>query len=326
MAVPSTPTNFYLQQGNGKVLASCDLTATALTYPVWRSVDGVTFSNVASPSTPNYLDSSVVAGTLYYYYMTASNGSGPSVATATQSIIPVLAGDMSLAQVRLMAQQRADMVNSNFLTVPEWNTNIVNSYFELYDLLVTVYEDYFVKTPLIIPTDGVTSQFTLPTDFYKLTGVDLAINASVAAYVTLNKFDFVQRNSYLYPQLNTTALGIANLKYRLVGNTLMMIPTPAGGQNLRVWYIPRLVQPLQETDILDGVSGWLEYVIVDAAIKALQKEESDVSVLAMEKMALVKRIEESAMNRDAGMPDTISDVRRNSMGWYGMGNEPLAGY
>jgi hypothetical protein len=83
-----------------------------------------------------------------------------------------------------------------------------------------------------------------------------------------------------------------------------------------VWYIPRLAALLQDTDYTSiGISGWLRYVIVRAAIYALVKEESDTSLLVMELQSLKTRIEESAMNRDAGMPDTISDARATN--WFG---------
>jgi hypothetical protein len=72
---------------------------------------------------------------------------------------------------------------------------------------------------------------------------------------------------------------------------------------------------LQDNDItVTSISGWLEYVITDVAIKILQKEESDVTVLGAQKLMLKQRIEESAFNRDAGRPDTISDVRHNN--WW----------
>jgi hypothetical protein len=70
------------------------------------------------------------------------------------------------------------------------------------------------------------------------------------------------------------------------------------------------------SDTVDGYSGWTEYVIVDAAIKCLQKEESDVSVLMVQKAALKQRIEEASQNRDAGQPSTISDTRARD-GYYG---------
>jgi uncharacterized protein YdcH (DUF465 family) len=78
---------------------------------------------------------------------------------------------------------------------------------------------------------------------------------------------------------------------------------------------------LADTDIIDGVSGWTEYIIVDAAIKALHKEESDTTALMAQKMALKQRIEETAMNRDAGQPDAISNTRfQTGWGSYGPPN------
>lgn len=316
MAIPAIPVNFQLQQGNGSTFSSWSISAGATSYSVQRSTDGVTFSTVAYPSTNYYLDDTVTVGTNYYYQIASINGDGTSSYSNALNIVPTNTSDLSLGQLRLMSKQRADMTNSNFVTDPEWNTYINQSYFELYDLLVTSYEDYFLKAPLTITTDG-NNQFTLPTDFYKLMGVDLGLNGSDKAYVTLKKFDFIARNRFIYPQITTTFLGVFNLQYRLMGNTLMLIPTPQSGQTLRVWYIPKLTQLLQDNDIASGVSGWTEYLICDAAIKAMQKEESDVSVLMAQKQMLIKRIEESSMNRDAGQPDTISDTKTWSERWGG---------
>ena len=103
--------------------------------------------------------------------------------------------------------------------------------------------------------------------------------------------------------------GIIDVRYRIVDGNINFIPQPQSGQSVRLWYVPRLRQLVLDTDIADGVNGWLEYVIVDAAIKALQKEESDVSVLMAQKAGLLERIKAAGSNRDAGMPETISRVR-----------------
>lgn len=317
MAIPGIPQNVFLQQGNGSTFLSWNLVAGATSYSVNKSTDGVTFSVLATPSTPYYLDSVVTVGTNYYYQVASVNASGTSAYSAAQSIVPTNTADVSLGQIRLMAQQRADRVNSQFVTLPEWNSYINQSYFELYDLLVDSYEDYYVTGPTVLTTTG-SNLITLPNDFYKLMGVDGSPGSS-NAFVTLKKFNFIARNRYIYPQLPNTLLGIFNPQYRLVGNSLMLIPTPQSGQSIQIWYIPKLTQLLQDTDILKGISGWSEYVICDAAIKALQKEESDVSILMSQKIALIKRIEESSMNRDAGQPDTISDTRSYSDRWGGYG-------
>lgn len=328
MSAPSIPSNLVVQQGNGQVLITCNQVAGATTYPIQRSLDNVTFVTIASPAVPEYLDTAVTVGVTYYYQVAASNGTS-SAFTTSQSIVPTLPGQTTLGQLRLLSKQKADRVNSQFITDAEWNTYINASYFELYDILVQKYgNEYHVAVPALITTTGEQSyplpngvlsflddsgNSFVPKAMYKLLGVDLGISGLQtinSAWITLKKFMFISRNRYIYPQLTTNLLGVAGMRYRIVGNNLMLIPQPASGQAIRLWYIPRMTTLLQDNDIADGVSGWTEYIALDAAIKALQKEESDVSVLAAQKMAMLERIEAAAENRDAGEPETISDTRR----------------
>jgi hypothetical protein len=117
----------------------------------------------------------------------------------------------------------------------------------------------------------------------------------------------------------------------MFGSQIEFIPTPSAGQPIRLWYVPRLPQLLQDTDLTTlGVSGWLNYVVARAAKYALDKEESDTTKLDAEILFLKTRIEESASNRDAGKPDTITNVRLNGAwgsmaGGYGS-NGPIGGY
>lgn len=60
--------------------------------------------------------------------------------------------------------------------------------------------------------------------------------------------------------------------------------------------------------VFDSVSGWDELLIVDGAIKCLQKEESDVSVLFARKQEILNRISEMAEGRDSGEALTVKDV------------------
>lgn len=349
MAIPSTPTNLYVQQGNRQVYLSWDLSTGSTSYSVQRSTDNVTFVTISSTVVTNYLDTAVSVGVQYFYQVASTNGSGTSSYTTSQSIIPTPTAEMSLGQIRLAAQQRADRVNSNFVTLPEWNSYINQAMYELYDLLITVYEDYFVATPYQFTSDGTTFQYAIPDGalsfengitgasgyiappLYKLMGIDLAINNANNAYVTVNKFTFMDRNRFVYPNTASTIYGVFNLQYRMLGNVIQFIPTPSSGQKIRVWYVPRLNQLLKDTDLTsDSISGWIEYVIVRAAKYALDKEESDSSKLDAELAFLKQRIEESASNRDQGQPDRITDVRQNGSwgsmsGGYGA-NGPLGGF
>lgn len=323
MAAPATPTNFTLQQGNAQVLLMWNLVAGATSYKVYRSTDQVTYSLLASPAVTSYVDTTALVSVQYWYKLAANNVDGDSPQTAPQSIIPTPTAQMSLGGLRLLAQQRADRVNSDFVTLPEWNVYLNQSAYELYDLLITVYEDYFLAPPVEFQTDGTNDTYALPDGvlytaappFYKLMGVDLGLANNGNAWVTLRKFQFISRNRYVYPNISSTYLGVFNMQYRVMGNNIKFIPVPASAQFVRLWYIPRLRQMLLDTDLLDGVSGWSEYVVVDAAIKALKKEESDTSELMAEKQALIKRINDTAEGRDVGQPDVISNTRSWSERW-----------
>lgn len=450
MAIPGIPSTFNLQTANQKNFLSWDITAGATSYSVLRSTNGLTYTQIAAPTTNYYLDESVLVGVLYYYKVAAASttpnpaagqivfsgmplaGESFSVANVTytavasgatasqfnlgatvadtianmvatlnaaaaptanevigvatnsttltlsayepgvqgngiqlssalsntfiipfsggvtgtlspytvpQSAVPAPAGESSLGQIRLQSQQRADLVNSNFVSLTEWNSYINQSLFELYDLLIAAYgEDYFAAPALQFVTDGSSQFFDLPNGtnydaappFYKLLGIDLGLNAGAQSnngWVSITKFNFIDRNKYFYPNTQSTIYGVFNMQYRLYGNKVEFIPTPSGNQPIRLWYIPRMTMLLQDTDTTTaGVSGWLEYVIVDSAIKAMQKEESDVSVLMAQKQQLLKRIEALALNRDAGVPDTISDTRSNGNGYGGWGGSSGQGF
>jgi hypothetical protein len=350
MAAPGIPQNFNVQSANRQILASWDISPGADSYVLQRSADGVTFTTLVtisgSPLATSYLDTTAVVSTQYWYQVAAVTASVSSPYTNPQSIAAAPTGEMTLAQIRKSSQQTADRVNSNFVTLPEWNSFINLAMAELYDLLITVYEDLYVASPVYFNLSGSVNNWPLPNGgnsfldgngntftpkpFYKLLGVDLAVNTAQNAWVTLNKFNFIDRNQYLYPNTTSTIYGVYNMRYRLFGlDNIEFIPTPASNQQVRLWYIPRITELLQDTDTSDiGISGWLRYVIVRAAKYALDKEESDTTKLDSELLFLKTRIEESAANRDAGQPDTISNTRSGdwSAGWGPFGGRGGAGW
>lgn len=221
---------------------------------------------------------------------------------------------MTLLELRTASKQRADMVNSSFVSDSEWNSYINQSYFELYDILIQKYGDfYFVKNPQpTFTTDGTSQSYPLPSDFYKLLGVDLnLVVSSQNGWVSLSRYNFPERNKFTFPNAQGFYGRWARLEYAIVGPNIMFTPVPSANQQIRLWYIPTLVTLSGDSDTMDGISGWTEYVIIDAAIKAGQKEETDVGVLMAQKKDMLARIESAAENRDAANPCTVSDTRRS---------------
>jgi len=328
---PNPPTGFYVEMGNAQILLTWNSSPTATSYKVERSLDGITFAPLATPAALKYLDTAVTVGTQYYYQIAATNGFGDSAFVTVQANgflatqIPAVSGQLSLLGIRQLSQQMADRVNSNFVSAPEWNSFINLAADELYDLITTTYEDYQIYQPVYFATTPSTSTYPMPdgvTQFidasgntitpppiYKLAGIDLGLNNAPNGFVTVSKYNFIDRNRYVFPNTASTIYGVFGLQYRFLGNNIRFIPQPSTNQQIGIWYIPRRVQLLQDTDISEGYNGWIRYVIVRAAKYALDKEESDTAKLDAELAFLKKRIEDSAPNRDEGQADTISDAR-----------------
>ena len=231
---------------------------------------------------------------------------------------------ITLAELKTESRQRADMENSNFITDSELTSYINNSISELHDILIQAYDaDYYIKASTFTTTANqdsyALSDIISDNDFYKLRGLDAKLNNQ--EYTTLQPFQFNERNKRQYFGA-WNYLGISNVRYRLVGSNLTLAPTPDANVECQIWYIPVAVTLSQDTDTLDDLNNYSEYVIVDTAIKMMQKEESDTTVLQQQKAALKRRIEEAANNRDAGSGESISDVyNENSNFLFGRSSE-----
>lgn len=214
-------------------------------------------------------------------------------------------GQISLAELRLRTRERADMVNSKFVKDSELTFMLNQSAAELYDLLLESYgSEYFVQLADEFLTVTDQKQYDLPSDFYELKAVDMRVGPGNSEWYTLKRFNFNERNRFDSGNM----AGLVNTRYRIVGNQIMFTPLPDPGTACRIWYSPTSPMLVNDTDTLDALNGYDEYIIVDAAIKCMQKEESDVSVLMAQKQALMTRIVRKSQNRDANEAPTISDI------------------
>lgn len=350
MAIAYQPQNLEAQQSDGNILLTWSGSLGATSYQLQRSTDGINFTNLALVGqVTEYIDALPGIGITYYYQVAAVNISGTSTYSSVVQMVAAPPSEMSLGELRLRAQQTSDRVNSQFVTTSEWNAFIRLAMYELYDLLIMSYEDLFASQFVFINTNGTIQNYPIPDGvtnylggtfpsgigtpaqaFYKLAGMDLGVNTSNNAWVTLKRFNFIDRNRYVYPNSTSTIYGVYNMAYRLMGDKVNIIPTPAGNQQVRMWYSPRLPGLLKDSDLTTiGYSGWLRYPIVRAAKYALDKEEgSDTSKLDQEIAYLKLRIEEASQNRDAGVPDTISNTRQDPLynNGFGAGGGNQAGW
>ena len=220
-------------------------------------------------------------------------------------------GSMTLAELLTAVRYRADMVDSQFCTDTEITSYLNQSLQSLYQKLVNAHEDYFCSaTPQAITTTTAET-YPLATDFYKCLGVDIYRDNR---WIELLRFNFRERN-------RQSSLLTKPAFYRVVGANLWLAPTPEAGRSIRVWYVPRLALLALTTDTVDMVShSWLEYAILDSAIKCLDKEETDATVLRQERALKLQEVKSECRDRDDGEPEHVTDVHLDNedlLPWLG---------
>jgi uncharacterized protein YfkK (UPF0435 family) len=235
-----------------------------------------------------------------------------------------MANTRTLTELITEIRQRADMVNSTFVTDPEITRYVNESISDLYDMLIAAQgQEWYIKQ-YTFPTVSGQDTYQIPADqdFYLLLGVDADTGGITP--VPLRPYMLDERNDrgLFYP--NSGWGYLERVRYRMSGNIesdpaavdpvgtyyhqITLKPAPGGAHNITLLFIPHAPSLVAVTDVWDGFNGWEEYAIVDAAIKCLEKEESSTIALDRRKERLIERINAMGSAHDDGFPERVVDV------------------
>lgn len=218
---------------------------------------------------------------------------------------------VTLAQIRTRARQKADMENSNYISAPELLNYINEAYYTWYDMIVAAFEDYYLDDPTeftILP--GAAAEIPLPADFYKLAGLDKSISASFDRFYPLKKTRWRERNR---TENSFSSYGLRpQTSYRIFKDKIIFTPADGSDGAYKLWYIPTVTPLVLETDTIETFNGFENILIVDVAIKMLNKEETDASMLLLERQRLESKMQEMLIDRDINNGERIEEVDSNS--------------
>lgn len=214
-----------------------------------------------------------------------------------------MSGSVTFLELINQSKDRADMTGSSFVTDPQWKEYINKSKDVLYGKLVAAYGDDYYTTSYSFPLVGGTSSYPLPADFFKLNLVELDIGGG--EFIPLDRFTMKNRNRGYQTRYYET------YQYRLIGSNIEFTPNPSSGNTINLWYTPFSPNLVNDGDTLNGFNGWEEFIIIDAAIKAMRKEESDTTELERDRLVFIDEFNSIKQNRDASNPKRVKDKSRN---------------
>lgn len=211
----------------------------------------------------------------------------------------------TLASLRQAAYDLFDEGLQNYIQIPEMNRYINAGFAELYNWLVASGEDYFFTEVIGSFTNG-TTDFALPADFMKVTKMFL-----LPGYLPIPRIMPDEYRNVSGVTSTPLVYGSSNpgQGYLLMGNYLRMVGQYNRNDNFSLWYVPVCTQLVNDTDTWNFpyVSGWPQYVVTRAAIKARIKEESDPTELRNELREIKANIETDMQNRDMGRHRHVVD-------------------
>lgn len=133
-----------------------------------------------------------------------------------------MANEVTLTDLRNQSRQRADMVNSTFITDAELDGYINEGFLELYDLLTQKFGDEYFHTSFEITIGPTANVYALPSDFYKLKGVEIDQAGGGNRFTTVVPFMFQERNRYAF---NSTQLPSRIVRIRYVPTATRLTDT-----------------------------------------------------------------------------------------------------
>lgn len=207
----------------------------------------------------------------------------------------------TVANIILDARRHADAETptptTDFTPDAELLRYFNTSYKKLVDMIAASGD---AAVSLLLKSTSLASPYTLPSDFYRITGVDI-LDSNGLDWRALKTFDFRHRNSKRDSQFPT---------YRVEAGALVLSPTTSAvTSTLRVWYVAD-GGSLASGGSITTFNGWDDFISYDVAIEILGKEDRDISVAKLRRDEAAQRVVEACNDLNTGDTATIADVER----------------
>ncbi len=180
-----------------------------------------------------------------------------------------MANSATLATLRTRVAANVDRTFSTttFVTTAQASQWINDGLSKIHYLMADSGEDYIAGVPATYTLVPGTASYDLPTDFYKVRGVDIVSGGQT---FDVHRFMAAERNR----RQDENAAG-PGYQYRLVGQTITLIPTPGTGE-LCVNYVPQF--SVVTANLHEAVpEGWEDYAVNHASAMCLLKSQEDAS-------------------------------------------------
>lgn len=212
----------------------------------------------------------------------------------------------TLTELIARSKQRADMVNSGFVSDDEWTHFLNDEIQSVFAEMVNIDDGTLFATvsPTLVSIGD--NSYQLPSDFLRLVDVNIHTGNRWVEACPADPQDYYQLISQTYTGDYDTQyflhLNIEQDRYEL-----FLFPAKAVN-NIGVRYIKDVPVLSLGADTLNWPANWHEAVVCGAAAKALAKEESDPSIMIFERDRAVERVLKDIRSQKVSEVKTIRSI------------------
>lgn len=231
----------------------------------------------------------------------------------------------SISSLILRVRRMADVVNNtNATTSAEVQQYLWNSLSELRSNVTQFTgQDWWLSVTPSFTTVAGTASYALTaggTPIFQIKGIDT--NVGSASWIPSSPYNFADRGKYAsadsvsYPYWNssvqyriTSRPNVSSGTLTVVSTRIQFIPTPTTQYQFRAWYVPDI--DFSTVTVFSGTPPlWDEYMVIDSAIKVLERDEQDTQQLMNRRKRIEETVLRQASDRDFGFPESIQDTSR----------------
>lgn len=226
-----------------------------------------------------------------------------------------MAYQVTLGTIMTRVRQRANVQNVTQAIGDDELTDMINqSLAEWYDKVrLSTFGGQYYRSTYSFQTVGAQASYALPADFCNMISVDVFLSPNTTTNSSLVRsakaFQEEQRNMFKFWPVGGWLL-TTPIFYMLQGPNITFIPTPQSQFAIALNYVPVAPRLVATTDQFDSINGWDEWIVIDVAIKCLQKgnKTERINQLTPHLLRQEQRILAAAPQRDMYGTERVHDV------------------
>lgn len=213
-----------------------------------------------------------------------------------------MARTRTLLQMRDEVRDRTDTENDPHITDAQITRYLNQAGTVLYGRLLQKRGDQYFQTRTTLTTSAGGETTNLPAAFFKLLGMRWSHGSQQYTRVcSMELPEFLRRQMFGMQWARDS-----EVRYMIEQGVVRWFPVPQGVYSVELWYVPCWTDLSADGDTFDGINGWEELLVLEAAIKVQRKRERDTNELERDRAWLSGMVDALQDTRDYGEPQRVT--------------------